>query len=615
MESPNHNHGALDCFILSREPFTPRGISKPGEASALASKVESENPGWFAFDPPPDPFSPAAGFDLRSLNEKTAGENGFIGVKGDSFIHSKTGEPVKFWAVNGPASNDFETLRREARVLAKHGVNLVRVHHGYFDGKTGVLKPGEIGHALDVVDAMKQEGIYTHFSIYFPLWLTPGPDNPVLKGYTGDKHPFAALFFDDRLQEQYRGWWKALLTTPSPHMGKRLIDEPAVFGLEMINEDSYFFWTFSEQNIPDPELRILEHQFAEWLNRKYGTLEKALLTWGGDRLPRDKAAEGRIAFRPLWNIANERKARDQDTARFLLESQRGFYDQTYKYLRSLGFKGLITASNWTTASEAILGPLEKYSYSSGDFIDRHGYFSCLAKGENSEWSIREGHTYADRSALRFDAEQPGKPKEFSHPTADPQYGGKPSMISETTFNRPNRHRSEAPLFYAVYGALQDSDAIVHFAQDGPTWSVKPGYFMQPWTLMTPAMMGQFPAAALIYRKGLISPGAVLVHLNLNLDDMFSLKGSPLHQAAALDDLRRKDVRGGAARLPSAAIDPLVHFAGRVTVDFGDRPGNAAISDLNKFIDRGKQVVTSTHGQLRLDYARGVLLINAPPPRA
>ena len=35
-----------------------------------------------------------------------------------------------------------------------------------------------------------------------------------------------------------------------------------------------------------------------------------------------------------------------------------------------------------------------------------------------------------------------------------------------------------------------------------------GYFMQPWTLMSPGSMGQFPAAALVYRQGLVSPGPV-----------------------------------------------------------------------------------------------------------
>ena len=40
------------------------------------------------------------------------------------------------------------------------------------------------------------------------------------------------------------------------------------------------------------------------------------------------------------------------------------------------------------------------------------------------------------------------------------------MISETTWTRPNRFRSEAPLYLASFGALQGSDAIVHFALDG-----------------------------------------------------------------------------------------------------------------------------------------------------
>jgi hypothetical protein len=115
------------------------------------------------------------------------------------------------------------------------------------------------------------------------------------------------------------------------------------------------------------------------------------------------------------------------------------------------------------------------------------------------------------------------------------------MISETTWNRPNRFRSEAPLYLAAFGALQHSDAIVHFALDSGTWSVKPGYFMQPWTLMSPAMAGQSPAAALVYRRGLVSPGAVLAKVDLNREALLRLEGTPLPQEAALDELRLKDV--------------------------------------------------------------------------
>jgi hypothetical protein len=610
MDSPNHNHGYLDCFVLANEPFTPRGALKPDQLAAASRRVAEANKGWFVFDPKRDPFSATSGIDLRSLNEKTAGDGGFIGVKGSQFVHSRSGEPVRFWAVNGPSSKGRDDLRTEARMLAKHGVNLVRIHHGYFDEK-GEVDMAAVRHAFDVVEAMKAEGIYSHFSIYFPLWLRPKPDSPWLKGYDGQKVPFAALFFNKEFQGHYREWWKALLLTPNPSTGARLIDDPAVAGLEIINEDSYLFWTFNANMIPDPELRLIEAQFGEWLKQKYGSIDRALRAWGGQKLNRDRPAEGRMGFRPLWNLFNEKTARDKDTARFLVESQREFYRDTYRFLRGLGFQGVITASNWITASPQVLGPLEKYTYTVGDFIDRHGYFGCHSKGEASEWSVRDGHTYADRSALRFDPEEPGKPRVFVHPAMDPSYDGKPSMISETTWNRPNRYRSEAPLFYAAYGALQDSDAIVHFALDTATWSVKPGFFMQPWTLMSPAMMGQFPAAALIYRKGLVATGDLLVDLDLKVGDLLDLQGTPMPQDAALDELRLKDVPKGTTIKPGNVIDPLVHLVGRTNVRFTERGGPARLKDLKPFVDRRRQVVVSSTGQLRLDYGKGVLTIDAP----
>jgi len=578
---------------------------------ACARQAAAPERGWHPFLPGADAFGSQSGFDLRTLNEAFAGENGRILARDGRFIHEKSGKSVRFWAVNGPPESIKEPgeLRRAARFLAKYGVNLVRIHHGYFD-EDGAVVPARVQQTLEVVDAMKEAGIYTHLSIYFPLWIRPKPGTPWLDGYDGRKHPFAALFFNADFQNQYRAWWKALLTTPSARTGRRLIDEPAVMGAELQNEDSFFFWTFSEQNIPDPQLRMLERQFGDWLARRHGSVEAALRHWGGARMPRDNPSAGRAAFRPLWAMFNEKTPRDQETAAFLLETQRRFYRETYAYLRRLGFKGLITCSNWTTASPEVLGPLEKLTYTEGDFMDRHGYFDCSPKGEFSEWSIRDGQTYLDRSALRFDPPESGKPRLFAHPAMDPHYAGLPSMISETTWTRPNRFRSEAPLFLASYGALQDSDAIVHFAFDGARWEVKPNFWMQPWTLCSPAMLGQFPAAALIYRQGLVAPGDVLADLSLRVEDLLALKGTPLPQDAALDELRMKDVPlappGG--RRPGL-IDPLIHFAGRTRVRFADGPSRVA--DLRPFVDRAGQKVRSTHGQLRLDYGRGALVIDAP----
>jgi hypothetical protein len=243
-------------------------------------------------------------------------------------------------------------------------------------------------------------------------------------------------------------------------------------------------------------------------------------------------------------------------------------------------------------------------------VDRHGYFECNHKGENAAWSIRNGHTYSDRSALRFDAPEPTKPRQFVHPVMDPHYDAKPSMISETTFCRPNRYRSEAPLYFAAYGALQDTDCIVHFAFDGNHWAVKPGFWMQQWTLMSPAMMGQFPAAALIYRRGLVSTGSVLAEVKLNKAELLQLRGTPLPQDAALDELRLADVPRGTEVKPGQRIDPLIHYAGRVNVSFVNEPGSTKVTELTPLVDHLNKNVTSSTRELRLSYGTGVLTLNA-----
>jgi hypothetical protein len=611
MSSANTNHGGLDCFVLSTTPFQPRGILKPGEEGKGAATAEGD---WFAFDPSADKFQPSSLIDLRYLNQKVAGEQGFIAAKDGRFVHSQSGEPVRFWAVNGPFAKNRDELQREARQLAKYGVNLVRMHGPMFD-KRGEVDPARVQRAFDVVETMKGEGVFTHLSIYFPLWFDPPADLEWMPGYDGKTHSFATLYFNAKFQEKYRSWWKTLLTTPSPTTGKRLIDEPALFGVELINEDSFFFWTFNEKQIPDPQLKDIEHQFGDWLTTKYGSLDKTFVAWKGQEVARDQPAEGRIGFRPLWNIANERTVRDQDTAQFLTETQKRFYDQSTAFLRELGFKGQITASNWVTASPEVFGPLEKYTYTGGDFIDRHGYFGCRNEGDSSEWSIRDGHTYVDRSALKFESEEPGKPASFVHPAMDPHYDNKPSMISETTWNRPNRHRGEAPIYLAVFGALQNSDSIVHFAKDGVDWSVKPGYFMQPWTLATPTQFGQFPAAALIYRRGLIKSGDVMADLKLSVNDLLKLQGTPLPQDAAFDELRLKDVPSGTVVKPGQRIDPLIHYVGQTHVQFLPSGSKARSSTkllpLSSFIDHRTKSVTSSTQELKLDWGRGILRIDAP----
>src|SRR5579872_800490 len=100
----------------------------------LSSAGAADDGRWFDFQPNQDSSAADSPIDLRRLNEKFAGEHGFIAAKDGRFVHSASGQAVRFWAVNGPPHElTGDALRHSARLLARYGVNLVRVHGPMFD--------------------------------------------------------------------------------------------------------------------------------------------------------------------------------------------------------------------------------------------------------------------------------------------------------------------------------------------------------------------------------------------------------------------------------------------------------------------------------------------------
>lgn len=591
----------FDCFLLISKLWMPQGKLKPNETPPPADEPE-----WFAFNPPMDDFK-SSPIDLRFLNEKFAGEKGFIRVKGDSFVHSKTGEEVRFWGVN--AGPDIVRLPQPyvdylARFLAKYGVNIVRVHGAVWkEDNFREVDKDYLDKLCYFIYAMKKEGIYTEVSLYFPLWLRLD-EKDGFPGYKG-QNPFALLFFNPDFQKIYRGWLKALLTTVNPYTKVALKDEPALALLEIINEDSYLFWTFNYDNIPAPQMEILEREFAKWVEEKYGSLDKAMEAWKGRRHERDNLAEKRLGFLHLWNIFNERDQRSQDTATFLTLHQRKFFQETADFIKKeIGYKGLIICSNWITADEVRLGPLDKWSNTVGDVMDRHGYFGGPHEGEGAGWSIRVGHRYDDLCAL-FAPQN----NNFSLPIMDITYDNKPSIISEVNWTPPNRFRADFPLLFSFYTSLQGGDGIFFFALSGFSWSRS----ITKFAIQTPTVFGQFPASALIYRKGLLRTAPTVVEANLKLSDLFALKGAPVRSPLNLDELRKKDIPPNRP-IPVEgveAIDPLAFLVGRVAMNFSQDKSSLSIANLANFIDRTDGRVKSATGELSWDYKNGLVIVNAP----
>jgi predicted outer membrane repeat protein len=597
---------AFDCFLLTQRPFTARGKMKPGEKYNVAPE------GWFPFEPDADPFGPAA-LDLRFLNESAAGDGGAIQAKGDVFVHEKTGAPVRFWAVNTGhdiLNQDPASMARYARRLAKVGVNMIRLH-GPVWREDDVTKADEekLAKIHLLVASLKKEGIYTFLSSYFPLWLQPKAV-PGLEGFNGDKKTFSVPFFNERFQEIQKGWWKAVLGPKNPHTGLSLGEDPALAVMEIQNEDGIFFWTFSPyQNVPAPQMEILEKRFGAWLSAKYATLEAAFAAWGKGKIKGDDPGAGRAGFMPLWEVFNKRDARARDTAEFLATLQRHYYDGMAAYLKKdLGFRGCVVGSNWVTADARTLGPLDKWSNAGCDFLDRHGYFGGPHEGERASYSISAGDRYADASALLFEGGRKGEPN-FNLPLMDLRYNGKPSTISEICWTPPNRYRADMPLLCAAWGALQGTDAFFFFATGDVDWAQR----LTKFPVALPTSMGQFPAAALLYRRGLVKTADDVVRAEVKLSDLFALKGIPVSAPQNLDEFRKKDIPAGQAlETPDlGSIDPLAFLAGRVEVNVTEAGGTSRAVDLSPFIDRKRKVVKSATGELTWDYGRGLATVDAP----
>ena len=107
------------------------------ELITISEAGNSTKPASWDFDPTVDNYDNNSLLDLRYLNEKVAGETGFIRlspnrkdfVKGD-------GTSMRFWAVNSDVwKKGYQELKDNARFLAKRGVNMVR-WHGQIIAKT-----------------------------------------------------------------------------------------------------------------------------------------------------------------------------------------------------------------------------------------------------------------------------------------------------------------------------------------------------------------------------------------------------------------------------------------------------------------------------------------------
>jgi hypothetical protein len=589
----------------------------PAFASAGRAQ-EAKEPGTWAFQHPKDPFTTRAVLDLRYLNEKEAGETGFLKLSadGNSFVRGD-GKPIRFWAVGSDVykKHTREQMARHARFLAKIGVNMVRIHTQLAPGPKGSkltdVDNVEIDRIWQFVSALKKQGIYVTIS---PFWPTPRDVTLWgIDGVTGNSDLWGLLFFDEKLQEGYKAWVKALYAPKNPYTGIPLAKDPSVGVIQVLNEDSLLFWTTMGMK-PAVQERFGK-KFGEWLVKKYGSLAKAKEAWDGAANEKDDFANGKVGVFKVWHMTQALKGgiakRVRDETEFYAETQHQFYKQIGEYYRKeLGCKQLLNACNWTTADAIKLNDVERWTYSALDVQAVNKYTGGMHVGDQNGWRIDPGHYFTNQSCLT-------DPRGL--PTNLKQVVGHPMLITESTWVAPEGYQSEGPFLMAAYQSLTGVSGFYWFNASAEEYETDPllrflnfkgQHPIFKWTCCTPSFMGNFPAAALMYRKGYVKEGEAVVHEERPLVDLWERRIPLLAEDRSFDPNRYEGATGGEKSNIKGGADPLAFLVGRIEVKYGGDAAKTTKVDFSKYHDKDKKTVRSITDEVRLDYGKGVCTVDA-----
>ena len=141
-------------------------------------------------------------------------------------------------------------------------------------------------------------------------------------------------------------------------------------------------------------------------------------------------------------------------------------------------------------------------------------------------------------------------------------------------------------------------------------SVKGQHPLYKWPASTPTIMGGFPAAALMFRKGYIKQGEPVVHEERTVASLWDRDPPFIAEDRSFDPNRD---RGHAPGRPNRGqgADPLAFLVGPVEVKYDGDPAKTRSADLSPYIDHDEKTVRSITGEITLDYGNGLCTLNAP----
>jgi hypothetical protein len=545
--------------------------------------------------------------DMSGWLDKPAGKHGRIVRQGHQLMYQN--QPIKLWGLNlcyATCAPEKPLAEKRAALYARYGINSVRLHK-FADGPGWAGIQAEDSAAeynpagLDRMDyqiaKFKEAGIYVKLSAHFgtvSMGAADRRDVPCLdefgqpQGRGGRvRAPHSAFFYSPELQNLQIRQVLNLLKHTNAYTGLTYAKDPAVWAIEIINEQSIFFYTSMQPLQKSATLRRqVGERFSDWLRKKYASHAGLLKAWGEKALdgftnegfPAGEHLDKRNIL-PLgnpwyWDPAQLngsqafRRQRLLDTLQFLYELQCEAYDRYVAAVRAAGYDGEILGSNWQ-AGRAFSHYANLHADYRVGLIDRHNYF-----GGGQGRSFRSGSMLARAGSGMLSS-------------GLQQFADRPFMLSEWIHVFPNEWGVEGPAIIGAYGmGLQGWDTSYMF-QNGDQGTFSRQLGGSEWDVVAPQILGVFPAVARQVLRGDVQEAPALAVRHVHVPSLFQGKlGFEDSVAQGYDD----------KELDSAQVPARALAVTRCVVDFTSTWRETPAFDLKPYV-QGDVLVSATR-QLR-----------------
>ncbi len=368
-----------------------------------------------------------------------------------------------------------------AKQLKMHGYNLARLHYIDTSLMTGRHRdfdydPEQVDRFHYLLAALKKQGVY---------WMIDAATS-WNGAYGGVKpHRFARvhhLHHDVHYDEASRAHWKEMVRTilnvRNKYTGSIILRDPALVIVTLMNESGLGF--LSRKGYSDE----IKEGYLRWLI--------------------DKSSKGRYKSVPeRWEVSDAAAMMQQ----YLTEVEESTLNWMTNFVRGLGYEGLITGFNngKTLQSSAVRRNL--------DLVSVHDYYDLPSR------FVGTGSRQKGTSSI-------GDFLPHIQYLAASRHDGKPFIVDEYDHPYWSQWRRESGVSLAGYASLQDWDGICRYANPvsleyNPEGVIRKKALYPFGIGLDPVGRASETLAALMYRRGDVSPAVGKVKIKLNEKDYFS----------------------------------------------------------------------------------------------